>query len=191
MQYNNWSKAEKVLKNGGVIVAPTDTLYGILAKALDKKSVERVYEIKGRDDKKPLIVLITEFSNLKKFHISLNEKQKEFLDKVWPGKVSVVLPCKDIGFAYLHRGTRSIAFRMVGKRNINIFNLVKNSGPLVAPSANPQGLAPSVTIWQAKKYFGEKVDMYMCGGTRNSKPSTLVKLVDNKFIVLRKGSVKI
>ncbi len=191
MKLNNWYKAEKVLKNSGIVIAPTDTLYGILAKADNKKVVEKVYIIKGRDENKPFIILITSFDDFKKFDIKLTSNQKEFLDKIWPGKVSVIMPCNQNKFNYLHRGHNNIAFRMIGKRNKNLFNLIQKVGPVIAPSANPQGLNPALNIIEAKKYFDENIDLYVSGGIRKSKASTLIELKDGKFNVLRNGAVKI
>jgi L-threonylcarbamoyladenylate synthase len=185
-----WHSVAKILKNGGVAVIPTDTLYGVVGSALSEKTVERIYELKGRDDKKPCIVLITEYKDLEKFGVEYNQKE---LEKFWPGKVSVVLSVENKKmqnkFNYLHRSTNGISFRMISPRNKNLFALIQQAGPLVAPSANPQGLVPAQNIWEAKKYFGNNVDVYMCGGTRNSKPSTLVTYKNEKIIVLRQGAV--
>ncbi|MDQ5971113.1 MAG: L-threonylcarbamoyladenylate synthase [Patescibacteria group bacterium] len=176
---NNWQKAEKVLNDGGVIVAPTDTLYGILTRALDKKAVERIYKIKGRDATKPFIILVTKIDDLKKFGITADSN-------VFVPKVSVIVACSNKKLTYLHRGKNSLAFRMIGKRNKNLYNLIMKTGPLVAPSANPQGLSPSKTITEAKKYFESKIDLYINGGTRNSKPSTIISLIGGKIKILRK-----
>ncbi len=184
---NNWPEIRKILTKGGVAVLPTDTIYGLASKALDPRAVLRVYEIKGRDKNKPLIVLISSLSDLEKFKIKLSKEEKKILASIWPGKVSVILGCKDNKFKYLHRGTKSIAFRMVGPRNPNLFKLLKNVGPLVAPSANIQGGQPAKNIWEAKKYFGDRVDIYVCGHTRVSKPSTLLKIKNGKIEVLRQG----
>jgi L-threonylcarbamoyladenylate synthase len=191
MRLYDWKKAERILENGGVIIAPTDTLYGVLARASDKKAVQKVYRIKGRNEKKPCIVLIASFADLKKFGISLTQSQKEFLQELWPGKVSIVLPDLLKKFDYLHRGTETIAFRMISKRSRNLYSLISRVGPLVAPSANPEGQAPACTMHEARKYFGDAVDAYICGGTRKSKPSTLIAYKNNKWVVLRKGAVKI
>jgi L-threonylcarbamoyladenylate synthase len=162
---NNWNKVQKAIKEGGVAIIPTDTLYGIVGSAYSKKAVERIYKLKGRDDGKPCIVLISSFHDLNKFNIKLSEENKKFLDNIWPGKVSVVLPCPSTKFKYLHRGTRTIAFRMVGLRNKNIYNLIRSVGPLVAPS--------------------------VCGGTRNSPPSTLISYKSGKWVTLRQGAIRI
>jgi L-threonylcarbamoyladenylate synthase len=188
---NNWPKIENLLKKDGIAVIPTDTLYGVVGKALSEKVVQRIYDLKGRDENKPLIVLITSFSDLEKFKVTLSSEQKEFLKSVWPGKVSVILPCESSQFKYVHRGTKTIAFRMVGMRNRNIYSLIKKVGPLVAPSANPQGKIPARTMGEAKKYFGSTIDVYACGGTRRSKPSTLLEYKKGTLRILRHGSVVI
>jgi len=188
---NNWLKAKKILENDGVVVLPTDTLYGVIGCALSKKSVEKIYKIKGRTETKPFIVLVTSLKDIGLFGIKINKDQAKFLEKIWPGKVSVILPCKLSKWRYLHRGEESIAFRMVGPKNINLFNLINKVGPLVAPSANKQGESPALNITQAKGYFNKEVDLYINGGTKTNKPSTIVKFEGNNLIVLRQGGVKI
>lgn len=190
-----WSTISNILERGGVAIIPTDTLYGIVAKAFSKKAVERVYEVKGRDTGKPCIVLIASFDDLKLFGygklLHPDGDYYRFLSHVWPDKVSIVLPCKTLKLKYLHRGTDGIAFRMVGPKNSSLYKLIKKVGPLVAPSANPQGLAPAHTITQAYDYFKDTVDGYIDGGVRDTAPSTLVSLLGSKPKVLRQGSVDI
>ena len=211
----DWQKAKKILENDGVVVLPTDTLYGIIGSAQSKKAVERIYGIKGRSENKPFIVLINSYKDLQIFGIKLDEKQAKFLEKIWPGKVSVILPCKLSKWKYIHRGEESIAFRMIGKKNKNLFNLINKIGPVVAPSCNKQGDAPAESIKKAKKYFGDKidpvvdfgkaqnerssniakihygVDLYINSGTKKSSPSTLIKYENNDWVILRQGAVKI
>lgn len=189
--HKDWKKAQDVLKHGGVAFVPTDTIYGILASAFNKDAVERVYKIRGRDKDKPCIVLISSLSDLKKFSIKLDKSQNDFLSKVWPGKVSVILPCTLEKLKYLHRGKKSIAFRMIGPRNKNLFNILKLVGPVIAPSANPQGLLPATKRSEGRKYFGDSIDAYICVGTKISKPSTLVEYRNGKLKILREGAVKI
>ena len=191
MLSNEWKKVEQVLKKGGVVVIPTDTLYGIVARALDEKAVEKVYVIRKRSEKKPCIVLITSLSDLGKFQIKISKEQKVFLNTVWPNKVSVILSCPEKKFEYLHRGTKTIAFRMIGPRSGHLFELIKRVGPIVAPSANPQGLAPARNRREARNYFGDSVDAYLCYGTREGKPSTLVSIDTKGIHILREGVVKI
>jgi L-threonylcarbamoyladenylate synthase len=188
---NDYRKINEILKDNGLAVIPTDTLYGLVARAFSKQAVKRIYDIKGRDEDKPFIVLITRMEQLRDFGISLTTVQKNFLFSVWPGKVSVILPCTKKSLTYLHRGTESIAFRMVGMRNKNLYALIESVGPLVAPSANPQGLPPAKNRREARAYFGERVDGYVCTGIREGLPSTTVSFTGDEVVVVRKGSVHI
>ena len=188
---NNWQNAQNILKKDGVVVLPTDTLYGIIASAESKKAVEYIYKIKGRNEDKPFIVLINSYKDLGLFGVKIDKEQAKFLEKIWPGKVSVILPCMQSKFNYLHRGTKSIAFRMIGEKNKNLFNLIKKVGPLVAPSCNKQGDAPAENITKAKEYFNNEIDLYINGGIRKSSPSTLIKYENGKWIILRQGGIKI
>ncbi len=173
----NWYKVEEILSKGGIGILPTDTLYGLIGRALSKKAVEKIYKIKKRNTKKPLILLISSYSHLDLFEIKLGREQAKFLEKIWPGKISVILPCSQKKFQYLHRGTKTIAFRMISPRNKNLFNLIKKVGPLVAPSANKENSSPAQTITEAKNYFSNNVDFYLEGGKRDFSPSVLVKIL--------------
>lgn len=190
----DWIKAEKILKNDGVVVLPTDTLYGLVSSAFSKKAIEKIYKIKERDKSKPLIVLISSVSQLKDFNISLpllRGSGHRPRGSVFQPKVSVLLECKSNKFKYIHRGTNEIAFRLISSRNKNLYNLLNKVGPLVAPSANRESEKPAETINESKGYFGESVDMYIDGGRKVGEPSTLIRVKDGKIEILRQGVVKI
>lgn len=206
MENNSLNNIIKVLKMGGVGVLPTDTIYGLVGSALSKKVVDKIYKIKQRKTSSPLIVLISSIKDLKKFGIKINKKQKVVLEKYWPGKVSIILPCTSSKFNYLHRGTKTLAVRFPAKKSL--LKILKKAGPLVAPSANPEGLKPSENILQAKTYFspvrnpegsqgdfvsngvGSSVDFYLAGGTLKSKPSTLIKIDKQGDIAVLRGIIK-
>lgn len=184
-----WLKVALLLKEGAVVVLPTDTIYGICTSAFKRESVERVYSLRKRSPEKPCIILIEKIADLSLFGIRLKEAQKEILNQLWPGKVSVVLTIssskKIKELHYLHRGTNSLAFRVPKPKFLR--DILKISGPLIAPSANPEGQEPAKTILQAKKYFGEKV-VYFDKGELEGNPSTLIRLTGENVEVLRKGS---
>lgn len=182
----DWKKAEEILKSGGVVVLPTDTLYGVIGSALSKKVVERIYKMKGRIDNKPFIILINSYKQLEIFGIKLGKKEIKFLEKFWPGKVSVILPCKLSKWKYIHRGVDSIAFRMLGQKNKKLFNLIEKVGPVVAPSANTEGKMPARNITEAKRYFNDNVDLYISLGTRISNPSKIIKYENGELVIIRK-----
>ena len=177
------------LKNGKIGVMPTDTIYGIVGSALNPKTVEEIYRIRKRSLDKPMVILISSLDDLKKFGIKLTEAQIDFLQKHWPNPLSIVLPVHENKFKYLHRSTKSLAFRFPNDEKL--VELIKQTGPLVAPSANFEGEKPSENINEAKKYFGSAVGFYVDAGEIKGEPSTLVELKGSSLKVLRQGKFKV
>lgn len=177
----------ETLKGNGVAVMPTDTIYGLVGSALDVSVVNRIYNIRKRAPEKPCIMLIGDISELEKFYITLSEEQKNKLKEYWSDNsepTSIVLDSEDESFAYLHRGTKTLAFRLPALKELQ--ELLMKTGPLVAPSANPEGLPPAKDITEAKEYFGDSVDLYVDGGEINGKPSKLIQLhKDGTVSILR------
>jgi len=175
----------RIIKDGGVVLLPTDTIYGISASVYDAKAVERVYELKRRDVGVPLIVLISELDDLKSFGVSLDRKRQSLLQQNWPGKISFILPVGK-GYKYISRGLGSVAFRMPDDEEL--LGLIRSTGPLVSTSANPSGQPPAHSVLEARQYFADRLDYYKDGGDVYSEPSTLVDMTGDVPIVRRQGS---
>jgi L-threonylcarbamoyladenylate synthase len=186
---SNDKKLIAVIKAGGLAVIPTDTIYGLVGSALNQKTIEKIYDLKLRDEKKPFIILISSLKDLEIFDIKLSKKDKDILKKIWPEKVSVILPCKTEKFSYLHRGTDSLAFRW--PKNKDLVFLIEKTGPLATSSANPENFSPAENLTEAKKYFGKKVSVYVDGGKITAPASTLIRLKNRKIKVLRQGEIKV
>lgn len=184
------SQAVQLLSEGKIGVIPTDTIYGIVGSTLIPDVVEKIYHLRKRAIDKPFIILISSLNDLNHFNIELTDKQRDFLQKNWPNPISVILPCPHDKWEYLHRGTNNLAFRL--PKNVELLETLKQTGPLVAPSANFEGEKPAENIDQAKKYFGDSVAFYLDGGRINSSPSTLINLnIDGSYEILRKGDFTI
>lgn len=179
----------KILRDGGIGVIPTDTIYGLVGSALSEKAVGKVYKARKRDPDKPFIILIPTIEDLNLFGIKIDSYSKKLLSRVWPGMVSVILPCPYKNFEYLHRGTNGLAFRL--PKNKGLINLLKKTGPLVAPSANPEGLPPVDNVREARKYFGKRIDFYINRGKIKAMPSTLIQIKNKQFLILREGAGKL
>ena len=195
----------RVLKEDGIAVMPTDTLYGIVSRAESESAVNRIYELRKRAPEKPCIILIGNTGELEKFSIALSPPQKKVLEEYWTGlePTSIVLDCPDESLSYLHRGTNTLAFRLPWPRELR--DLLLKTGPLIAPSANPEGLPPAENISEAKKYFGDAVDpvrgregsqrsptsngvdLYVNGGTLAGKASKVIKLHKDGAISILRG----
>lgn len=176
------------LNRGGVVVIPTDTLYGVVARASSEQAVERVYRVRGRAPEKPCIILaagewqITDTSLWTAAH-------RELVKKYWPGPLSLVTPTAH-SKPYLHRGTHTLAYRVPASEQLR--QLLAHTGLLIAPSANPESLPPATTVQEAIAYFGDNVDGYVDGGTlANHMPSTVVMIEQGKLKVLRAGAVAV
>ena len=176
----------KVLRENRVVVMPTDTLYGIVGSALNTDVVERIYNIRKRAPEKPCIVLIGSINELEKFSIKLPEEQKYKLNEYWKNAspTSIIVDCFDEKFSYLHRGTNTLAFRLPVLEELR--DLLLKTGPLIAPSANIEGLPPAENIYEAKKYFGDSIDLYVDGGEIKGRASKVIKLhKDDSVTIIR------
>lgn len=177
----------QLLKSGKIGVMPTDTIYGVVGSALNPQTVKEIYTLRKRASDKPMIILIASLDDLGKFDIKLNQMQNEFLKRHWPNPLSVILPCVSDQFTYLHRGTNSLAFRM--PKDEWLLQLLKQVGPLVAPSANFEGEKYAETIEEAKRSFKNDVAFYIDGGEILSEPSTLIKVSsDGSYTIIRQGN---
>ena len=182
----------EILKNGGVGVIPTDTIYGIACSAFSREAILRLYDLKKRDSNKPPVVLISGISDLNLFGIELNDFEKDFIAKYWPGKISFIFKIKS-ELDYLDKGL-GLAIRLPADEVVRKF--IRQTGPLATSSANLQSHLPAKNIAEAQKYFGLPgqgcgVDFYEDGGNLDSLPSTLVRITGDKIEVLREGAVKI
>lgn len=177
------------IRMGGVGILPTDTVYGVVASAFNEDSVEQIYCLKKRETNKPFVVLISDMSDIKKFGVNLSKTASCVLKKVWPGRVSVILPCKQKRFFYLHRGNKTLAFRLPDDTKLRA--LLKLTGPLASTSANLSGKPTAQNIEEAKKYFDDQVDFYIKNGELKNSPSAIIQITGRKVILKRKGEYNI
>jgi L-threonylcarbamoyladenylate synthase len=170
----------RLLKTGGIGVVRTDTLYGLVAVANNDVAVERVFATKGRANEKAPIVLI---SAMNQIFDQIDTSVGDRLAQVWPGKNSIILPSRRAP-DWITRGNQSVAYRLPDSPELCA--LIDKTGPLVAPSANPEGLTPAMTIHQAENYFGDKVDFYVDSGeVTDDAPSKLFRFGQNGMERLR------
>jgi L-threonylcarbamoyladenylate synthase len=177
-------KAINVLLNGGVVIARTDTIYGILARADLKKAVEKVFEIKNRNLQKPNVILLTKYEDLP----NISEKNRQTYQKLNQERpTTIVLPASDNSPEFLTRGGKSLAFRVV-ENHPNLIRIIERTGKLIAPSANPENKAPARNITEARRYFGKKIDFYLDDGeVAENLPSRIIQIDENGTIKTLRG----
>lgn len=179
--------SEQLQDPGAIGVIPTDTVYGLAARAADEAAAARLYALKRRDDK-PGTLIAADIGQLE--DLGLKHRYLKAVEQFWPGAVSVVIPASDPALKYLHRGKMSLAVRIPAGEELH--KLLKKTGPLLTSSANPPGESPAATIAQAREYFGAEVDFYEDGGDLSGRePSTVIRIVDDAVEVLRPGAVRI
>jgi len=175
------------LREGNLVCAPTDTLYGILGNALNKKAVEKVYRIKGRNLNKPLIVLFESIGQLENYGVLIPKKFKDGFRKLVPAPVTFVLPLSPESPFREVFDRDNLAVRIPDDNFLRA--LIKESSPLFAPSANPQGMKPAENCKECYNYFKEEI-AYCISGQTGNVPSTIVSLLKGAPELVREGAVK-
>lgn len=186
----NLNEAVRVIKKGGVVVCPTDTVYGLVADAKNKTAVKNIFEIKKRSFKKPLPIFIKDLKMAKAL-AKIDKKQEKIIKKCWPGKVTVILKAKLTKFPKgIISKDKEIGLRNPDYKFLNIL-LEKLDRPLAETSANISGKRASTKIKEVLKQFEKQrcqPNLVLdAGNLRISLPSTVVDLID--FKILRKGEV--
>lgn len=173
-------EAASVLRNGGLVGFPTETVYGLGANLLDARAIRRLYKIKDRPLNKPLTVHIASPADAKKMAGRIPLKAARLMKKYWPGPLTLVLKDK--------RG-RKTGFRMPDNRIA--LKLIRAAGvPVVAPSANISGNRPPVSAKEVLRDLDGKIDVVIDGGrTKIGKESTVVDMSGRKPVVLREGAI--
>lgn len=184
MNIVTFNQAIELLKNGKVGVIPTDTVYGLAAKASNAQAVARFYSLKNRTFK-PGTVIAANVDQLAELGVPKNELAKRA--KFWPNPISIETPLEE-NLAYLHQNTGRQAFRVVSDQNLSSF--LAQTGPLVTTSANKPGEPGSVNVGQAFDYFGDEVDFYVDGGDLSDRqPSTIIGFKDDEIVIFREGVI--
>lgn len=180
--------AAKCIKQGGIVVFPTETVYGIGANVFDKNAAQQLFKIKKRPADNPLIVHIAKFSQLKHLVSYVPKKAKILMKKFWPGPLTLVLPKKRKVPNIVTAGLDTVAVRMpshpVAKTLIEL-----SESPIAAPSANISGTPSCASGKHTKDDFFGKVDIIIDSGKTNiGLESTIVK-IGKKSYLLRPGKI--
>lgn len=183
------NKAASIIKNGGLVVFPTETVYGLGANVFDENALAKIFSAKGRPSDNPLIVHIGDKDQLKRLVENVTEFQQKLIDIFWPGPLTIVFEKKDNVSNIVSGGLSTIAVRMPS--NIVARELVNLSGvPIAAPSANVSGRPSGTTGGDIYDDLSGKVDMIIDAGESNiGVESTVVKVNDDQVLILRPGAV--
>jgi L-threonylcarbamoyladenylate synthase len=186
---NNIRIAANIVKNGGSVVYPTETVYGLGCDPLNIEAVKKILNIKGNRNK-PLPVLAATMKDAKRIAY-ISSKGKKLAAKFWPGPLTMVFPKKSILPDMITFGSESVGLRI--SNNEVAFELIRLSGGLlIGSSANMTGDIPPRNIKEISNQIKENVDIILDGGcTAQGKPSTVADLTTEKPKILRKGPITI
>ena len=180
--------AANAVRAGGLVVLPTDTVYGIGADAFDSNAVAALLAAKGRGRDMPVPVLVGSWSTVDGLVMSVPQQARALIEAFWPGGLSIVLPQApslswDLGDT---RGTVNLRMPL----HPVALDLLREVGPMAVSSANRTGQPPAATAAEAQEQLGDSVSVYLEGGpSAESVPSTIVDLTQSHPRVLREGAV--
>lgn len=185
--------AGKIIRNGGIVVFPTETVYGLGANAYDPEACRKIFRIKKRPSENPLIVHIAEISALKKIAKNIPPVANKLISKFWPGPVTIVFKRKKTLPDVVTAGLNTVAVRMPS--NKIALALIKSAGvPVAAPSANISGaVSPTAHRHIEDDFRDEKdIDIILAGGnTMHGLESTIVDVTRGRPLILRLGAVSV
>lgn len=180
--------AAAILCSGGLVVYPTETLYGLGADAFNLLAVERVVRVKGRESGKPIALLVSDIEMLDQVAAEIPKTAQLLAQRFWPGPLTIVFTARACVSELLTGGSGSIGVRISSHRRADA--LVRALGkPLTAPSANPAGQPPPCRIEAARQYFGDEVDYYLGAEILPGTPASTVVDVRGGVKIVRHGAI--
>lgn len=182
-------KAACIIKSGGLVAFPTETVYGLGANALDPIAVKKIYEAKGRPSDNPLIVHICEKKQLYEFVSDVSEKAEKLIEAFWPGPVTIIFKKKPLIPMETSGGLSTVAIRFPKNKAARYF--IKKCGlPIAAPSANSSGKPSPTRASHVEFDLNSKIDMIIDGGhCEFGLESTIIDFSEDIPCLLRPGSV--
>ena len=180
-------KAAEVLSKGGIVIFPTDTVYGLAAGAFDLHAQKKIYKLKGRSFRKPLILMANDLNSLGHF-VTIDHEAKKLAKCFWPGPLTMILKTTQLGRIVM--GGRKDAGVRIPKDKI-VSALIKACGfPIATTSANFSQKPSAKKGAEALKYFDGKAELLLdCGLCALGRESTVIDMVKFPYVLLRKGCV--
>ena len=181
-------KVIDVICGGGLVIMPTDTIYGILGDATNEQAINNVFELKKRDRNKPLLILVNGIEMLKRYVMDINDLENGLIKKYWPGPLTIIFKKKNIN-DLLTCGMDTIGIRFPNDERL-LELITKLDRPLFSTSVNVSGEANVISLDDACRSILDGVDCVIDEGECNNSSSTIVVVVNGQIKLLREGSIK-
>ena len=182
-------QAANVIGRGGVIAFRTDTFYGLGADPFNQDAVRKIKQLKGREDNKPILIVISDYDQLARFITSSSPTFQLLARNFWPGALTLIgAACHELP-REITAGTKTVGVRLPNDDRVRL--LVRTcGGALTATSANPSHAAPATTVQQVHEYFGDAVDLIIDDGeAQTDRPSTVVDASESVPKLIREGVI--
>lgn len=173
-------KAAEVLRNGGIVAFPTETVYGLAANFFDEKALKRLHEVKHRPEGKPFTVQIADLEDMDRFKCEISPFARELMEKFWPGPLTLIFNTAASGKIGIRLPNNAIAQELIRKSETLI----------AAPSANISGETPSRDAQEVLRQFKDRIELVLdAGQTQLGKESTIVDLTATPYRIARAGAI--
>lgn len=187
--FEKLSEAGNIILNGGLVLFPTETVYGLGANGLNENAVKKIYVAKGRSSDNPLILHISDYEMLNTIAQNISEIEYKLMHAFWPGPFTIILERTSIVPNIVTGGLNTVGVRMPSSKIAN--ELIKYSTvPIAAPSANISGKPSGTNLDDISEELFSKVDYIINGGNCDiGLESTVVRVIDNIPHILRPGKI--
>ena len=189
IEYDKLLKPAQIIKNGGLVIFPTETVYGIGTNALDSKAVKKLYEVKKRPYEKPISLLVNSIEMIENIAKDITELEYELIKNFFPGPLTIILKKKENISNIVTANKETVGVRM--PQNDIALKLIEYAGvPIATPSANISGMPSGTNIKDIMRDFEEKVEYFIDNGpSKIGQSSTIVQIIDETPYILRKGAI--
>lgn len=177
----------ELLKNGGVVAFPTETVYGLGASAWNEAAIKQVFELKGRPSDNPLIVHVSSYPQVKQLAVDISPEARKLMQKFWPGPLTLVFRKTSRVPEMVSAGLDTVAVRM--PNHALALDLIRQAGPLVGPSANKSGGPSPTNAAHVRTDFGTSVPVVDGGPCVVGLESTVLDVTSKPFRILRPGVI--
>ena len=180
-------RMRRVLGENGLIALPTESFYGLAVDPFNEQALARLWQIKGRSEGKPILVLIGEGAQLEPFVRNIPPAAAVLMNAFWPGPLTIVFPAAIRLSDAVTVGTRSVGIRLSAWQPL--CDLLCRVGPVTGTSANREGMPPPTTAEEVRHYFGDALDLIVdAGPTPGGQPSTVID-VHGPIRIIRDGAI--
>lgn len=178
-----------IMRGGGLVAVPTETVYGLAGNGLDEKAVAEIYEVKGRPEVKPLSLMVHDAASMEHYCENVPPQAYTLAKKFWPGPLTIVMKAKPCVPEIVRAGGETVGLRCPD-HPLTLELLEKSGVPFAAPSANPSGEPSPKNADSVLKYFNGKIDAVLDGGECGiGCESTLIDLSRTPYRILRQGAL--